>query len=68
MSSRAASAALGQRVHGIAGILLGSEWGEASEEEVRAKEWDKVHCELAEVRVQLIRGADATNAQTCRGG
>lgn len=55
-------------MHGIAGILLGSEWGEASEEEARAKEWDKVHCELAEVRVQLIRGADATNAQTCRGG
>ena len=49
-------------MHGFAGILLGStgsEWGEASEEGVKTREWDKVHSELTEVRVQLTREADA---------
>ena len=54
-------------MHGFAGILLGStgsEWGEASEEGVKTREWDKVHSELTEVRVQLTREADAA-VDTC---
>ena len=56
-------------MHGFAGMLVGSTgsvWGEASEEGVKTREWDKVHSELTEVRVQLTREADAavdTHAQ-----
>merc|ERR1712159_429350 len=53
---------LGELGHGQSTVLLGAtggEWGEASEEEVETGEWNQVHAELAEVRVELTREADA---------
>merc|ERR1719178_170316 len=47
---------LGELGHGQGTVLLGAtggKWGEASEEEVKTGEWDKVHSELAKVRVEL---------------
>jgi hypothetical protein len=55
---------LGQLWHGECTVLLratGCKWGEASEEEVKTWEWHKVHSELAKVRVQLTREADAAS-------
>jgi hypothetical protein len=55
---------LGQLRHGECTILLGAtgcKWSEASEEEVKTWEWDKIHSELAKVRVQLTREADAAS-------
>merc|ERR1711924_305741 len=43
-------------------VLLGAaggEWGEASEEEVEAREWDKVDSQLAKVGVELTRESQA---------
>ena len=39
---------------------------EASEGEAKTREWHRIHSELAEVRVQLTREADAANGHTCR--
>merc|ERR1711907_523517 len=53
---------LGELGHGQSTVLLGAtggEWGEASEEEVETGEWNQVHAELTEVRVELTREADA---------
>merc|ERR1719191_1400673 len=53
---------LGQLWHGKSTVLLGTtggEWGEAGEEEVEAREWDEIDAELAEVRVELTREAEA---------
>ena len=47
---------LGQLGHGQCTILLrttGSQWCKASHEEVQTWEWHKVHCNLAQVAVQL---------------
>merc|ERR1712159_820633 len=53
---------LGELGHGECTVLLGAagrEWGEASEEEVEAREWDKVDSQLAEVGVELTRESQA---------
>merc|ERR1739848_120819 len=53
---------LGELGHGECAVLLGAaggEWGEASEEEVQAREWDQVDTELAEVGVELTRESQA---------
>merc|ERR1711939_851999 len=53
---------LGELGHGECTVLLGAaggEWGEASEEEVQAREWDQVDTELAEVGVKLARESQA---------
>merc|ERR1711907_605349 len=53
---------LGELGHSQSAVLLGAtggEWGEACEEEVETGEWDQVHAELTEVRVELTREADA---------
>merc|ERR1711939_956308 len=53
---------LGELGHGECAVLLGAaggEWGEASEEEVQAREWDQVDTELAEVGVKLARESQA---------
>merc|ERR1719465_353189 len=53
---------LGELGHGECAVLQGAaggEWGEASEEEVEAREWDKVDSQLAEVGVELTRESQA---------
>merc|ERR1712166_460244 len=58
---------LGQLWHGECTVLLGStgcKWGEASEEEMKTREWDKIHSQLTKVRVQLTREADAAGHAT----
>jgi hypothetical protein len=52
---------LGQLWHGEGTVLLGAtgcEWGEASKEEMKTREWDKIHSELTKIRVELTREAD----------
>merc|ERR1711868_216073 len=53
---------LGELGHGECTVLLGAaggEWGEASEEEVEAREWDEIDTKLAEVGVELTRETQA---------
>jgi len=55
---------LGQLWHSECTVLLratGCEWSEASEEEMKTWEWNKIYSELAKVRVQLTREADAAS-------
>jgi len=55
---------LGKLWHSECTILLrttGGKWGEASEEEVEAGEWDQVDSKLAEVGVKLTREAEAAS-------
>merc|ERR1711959_698708 len=47
---------------------MGSKWGEASEEEVKTGEWDKIHSELAKVRVELTGEPDAASDTGHAGG
>merc|ERR1712139_584039 len=53
---------LGELGHGECTVLLGAaggEWGEASEEEVEARERDEIDTKLAEVGVELTRETQA---------
>merc|ERR1711903_66179 len=62
---------LGELGHGECTVLLGAtggKWGEASEEEVKTGEWDKVHSELAKVRVELTGEPDAASDTGHAGG
>merc|ERR1712199_77498 len=62
---------LGELWHSQGAVLLGAaggEWGEASEEEVEAREWDQVNTELTEVGVQLTREAEAASDARHAGG
>ena len=61
---------LGQLGHGQCTILLrttGSQWRKASHEEVQTWEWHKVHCNLAQVAVQLSWEAQAAGHTTHSG-
>ena len=58
---------LGQLGHGQCTILLrttGSQWRKASHEEVQTWEWHKVHCNLAQIAVQLSWEAQAAGHTT----
>jgi hypothetical protein len=55
---------LGKLWHGECTVLLGAtgcKWGEASEEEVKTREWNEIHSKLTKVRVELTREADAAS-------
>merc|ERR1712153_80393 len=62
---------LGELGDGERTVLLGAaggEWGEPSEEEVEAGEWDEIDTKLAEVGVELTRETEAASDTGHAGG
>merc|ERR1719502_2017211 len=62
---------LGELGHSECAVLLGAaggEWGETSEEEVEAREWDEIDTELTEVGVELTRESQAACHARHAGG